>query len=279
MKRVGRLAPPPKAGEGRVGGVCLAGAAIAAGLLIAAGAAGVLCARSPAPRERVIAAYTTSLAHRSPGQVENALRAAHALDGAVVPSGGVFSFNRRVGPWTADRGYRRAPVSYDGEIMLAVGGGVCQVSTTAYGAALLGGMEVLERHRHWWPVSYARPGLDASVAFPSIDLRFRNPLPAAVRVRARRSGERLIVELLSTASTGRCSIETERIAIHPPATVVRREEDLSPGQVLRANRGQAGQEVAVYRVRRTAAGPERTLISVDAYPTLNRIVKIGGSAE
>jgi len=252
------------------------GPALAFGLLLLACAAGVFCARSPAPRQAPVAAYTTSFFGRSAGQIDNAIRAAHALDGAVVPPGGEFSFNKRVGPWTADRGYRRAPVSYDGELTLATGGGVCQLSTTLYGAALLAGMDVLERHRHFWPVSYARPGLDAAVAYPSIDLRFRNPLPAAVKIAARRSGQQLVVELLSTASADRCAIETERLALHPPATLVRREQRLAPGEMLVANRGQPGREVAVYRVRHTAAGkPQRMLISVDTYPTLNRIVKVG----
>jgi len=251
-------------------------AALAAGLLVVVAAAGVLCARQPVSAERVMAAYTTSFAGRSPGQVDNALRAARALDGAVVPAGGVFSFNRRVGPWTADRSYRRAPVSYDGEIILDVGGGICQLSTTLYGAALVGGMEIVERHRHFWPVTYAAPGLDAAVAFPRIDLRFRNPLPAPVRLRARRNGLQLIVELLSTARGQQCTIERRRLAVHAPTTLVRCAERLSPGQVLRCNRGQAGQEVAVYRLRWSGdSGPERTLISVDNYPPLNRIIKIG----
>ena len=265
------LSPPPERGRGLLGG-----AALAAVLLIGVAVAGVLCAGRPTSEERVIAAYTTSLAGRSAGQVDNALRAARALDGAVVPSGGGFSFNRRVGPWSADRGYRRAPVSYDGEIILDVGGGVCQLSTTLYGAALVGGMEIVERHRHFWPVTYAAPGLDAAVAFPRIDLRFRNLLPAAVRLRARRSGQRLVVELLSAARGQRCTIERRRLAVHPAATLVRSDERLSPGQVLRSNRGQAGQEVAVYRLRWAENGqPERTLISVDSYPVLNRIMKIG----
>jgi vancomycin resistance protein YoaR len=254
-------------------------AMLALGLLLAAASAGVLCARRwapAAPAQRVIAAYATSFAGRSPGQIANALRAARALDGAIVPVGGVFSFNRRVGSWTADRGYYRAPVSYDGEIILDVGGGVCQLSTTLYGAALVGGMEIVERHRHFWPVSYAPPGLDAAVAYPRIDLRFRNPLPAPVRLRARREGRRLIVEMLSRARRQRCVIERRRLALHPPATIVQPEERLSPGQALRLNRGQAGQEVAVYRLRWTDdRQPERTLISLDTYPALNRVVKIG----
>jgi vancomycin resistance protein YoaR len=249
---------------------------LAAALLAVAVAGAVLAAGRAAPQERVIAAYTTSLAQRSAGQIENALSAARSLSGAVVPPGETFSFNHRVGPWTADRGYRRAPVSYDGELILATGGGVCQTSTTLYGAALLAGMEIIERHRHFWPVNYARPGLDAAVAHPDIDLRFRNPLTAPVRLRARRSGDRLVVELLSTAGAGRYSVETEQLAVHRPTTTVVPDPRLDPGQVLPATRGQPGREVAVYRVRHRADGTcERTLISRDSYPTLNRVMKVG----
>ena len=253
--------------------------ALAVGLLVCACGAGLLSLRTPPPTDSVIAAYTTSFAARSRGQIENALLAARTLDGTVVPPGGEFSFNRCLGPWTADRGYRRAPVSYDGELTLATGGGVCQLSSTLYVAALLAGMEVLERNRHFWPVSYALPGLDAAVAYPSIDLRFRNPLPAYVALRARGRRDQLIVELVSTASTGSYAIEREELSVSPPLTIVRAEDRLSPGQILRANRGQPGREVAVYRVHHTEGGrTQRTLVSLDAYPTLNRILKVGPDA-
>ena len=249
---------------------------LAAVLLSASAAAGLLCARTRSPEEKVIAAYTTSLANRSAGQIENAVSAVRTLNGAVVRPGEVFSFNRRVGPWTADRGYRRAPVSYDGEITLAVGGGVCQLSTTLYGAALMAGMDIVERHRHFWPVNYAKPGLDAAVAFPAVDLRFRNPLPTLVRIRARRQGDRLIAELLSTTSPGRWEIESERLAVQQPMTLVRPEESLERGRLIRSNRGQPGMQVAVYRLHQTAHRQwERALISVDTYPVLNRVIKIG----
>lgn len=268
----GRLARRPSGGLAPLFALAL--------LAFAAGAA-LLCAPPPDAREQVIASYSTSLQHRSAGQIANALRAARALDGAAIEPHATFSFNRRIGPWTADQGYRRAPVSYDGEITLAVGGGVCQLSTTLYAAALLGGMDLLERHRHFWPVNYARPGLDAAVAYPGIDLRFRNPLPAPVRIRARRSGDRLIVELLSRAragsgpSAGSYSVELERKSVTPPSTLLRMDDHLSPGQIIRANRGQPGCEVAVYRVRNNKDGnSDRALISVDSYPTLNRIIKV-----
>jgi vancomycin resistance protein YoaR len=247
---------------------------LALGLMVAAAAGLLVLPRHAPPQDQVISAYTTGLAHRSPGQVENALAAARSLDGAVVPPGGEFSFNQRVGPWTSDRGYRRAPVSYDGELVLATGGGVCQVSTTLYGAALHGGMEVLERHRHFWPANYARPGMDAAVAFPSIDLRFRNPLDSPVRIQARREGAQLVVELLSTGTPGCYSVEREYLAVHDPETILLHDAGLSPGETLQATRGQPGTEVAVYRVHQHPDGfSERSLISVDSYPTLPRVMK------
>lgn len=269
------VAPSPRAERGKGVRSIILPALLAAVLLSVAAGGALVAMGNAAPQERVVAAYATSLAHRSAGQIENALSAARALSSAVVRPGETFSFNRRVGPWTADRGYRRAPVSYDGELVLATGGGVCQTSTTLYGAALLAGMEIIERHRHFWPVNYARPGLDAAVAHPDIDLRFRNPLPAPVRIRARRSGDRLVVELLSTADADHYSVETEKLAVHAPTTMVVPDARLDPGQVMRATRGQPGTEVAVYRVRSLPDGTsQRTLISRDSYPTLNRVMKV-----
>jgi len=89
------------------------------------------------------------------------------------------------------------------------------------------------------------------------------------------TGNQLIVELRSTSQGEPCSIETEKTAVHPPATLVRLSDHLQPGQVVRSNRDQPGCDVAVYRLRRAATGElERTLISVDSYPTLNTVLKV-----
>jgi hypothetical protein len=93
------------------------------------------------------------------------LRAAAALNGAVIAPGRELSFNHVVASWTPDRGFVLAPVSYDGQLVVDWGGGVCQTSTTLYNAALLAGMEITERHRHFWPPRYAPPGADAAVHF------------------------------------------------------------------------------------------------------------------
>lgn len=157
----------------------------------------VLLARAPvAARPVEIAGYATRLGERSRGQRHNARLAAQALDGTVIAPGAVFSFNRTVQSWSLDAGYVKAPVSFDGDLVPAFGGGVCQVSTTLYNAALLAGLPIVERHPHVFAPRYVPPGRDAAVAFPGIDLRFRNPFAWPLILRARANGDRLDVRLL-----------------------------------------------------------------------------------
>jgi len=130
-----------------------------------------------------MATFRTSFEGRTEGQRLNATKAARALNGTIIPAGSTFSFNQRVGSWTRERGFVRAPVSLGGVLVPSWGGGVCQVSTTLYVAALLAGLEVLERHYHEVAPSYVPKGMDAAVAYWVADLRFRNPFPFPVQIR------------------------------------------------------------------------------------------------
>ena len=186
------------------------------GVLLAAGVAG-LTALPPA--QVVVGSYRTPFDGRSEHQRLNAVRAAQALNGAVVAPGAVLSFNRTVGPWTADRGYLKAPVSFGGEIEPAWGGGVCQTSTTLYNAALLAGLEIVERHRHQWPPQYAPPGRDAAVAQYDIDLRIRNPHPWPVRLEAQVAPESLGVSVLGRRRGPLAAVHTQVRAVLPPDEV------------------------------------------------------------
>jgi vancomycin resistance protein VanW len=170
----------------------LAAFAVGACLLLALGA---VCSRPGTAQTNVLGAYATDLAGRTPHQRYNARRAAAALDGQTIAPGRVFSFNRTVKGWSADRGFLRAPVSYDGVLIDDYGGGVCQTSTTVYNAALLAGLPILERHPHTFAPSYAPAGRDAAVAFPGIDLRVRNPYPWPLVLHVRPEGRMLVCRI------------------------------------------------------------------------------------
>jgi len=110
--------------------------------------------------------------------------AAKAIDGTVVFPGEEFSFNEVVGPRTPDKGYAIAHVYIAGEVRNGYGGGVCQVSTTLYDAALLANLAVTERHNHMFTVSYVPLGMDAAVSYGHADLKFRNNTNYPIRIDA-----------------------------------------------------------------------------------------------
>ncbi len=235
-------------------------------VVLAMGAAGGVSLASKAGTDRPEAKYSTTLQGRSANQRHNALLSASKLNGAVIQPGGTLSFNGRVGTWSRDAGYRRAPVSYNGTLIDAWGGGVCQVSTTLYNAALLAGLEIVERHPHRFAPSYCPPGRDAAVAFSGVDLRVKNVYTTPITVKAGFEGDRLVVALLSPAELSKCRIQTDVRSFAPP-----REQRLDRGgpKARVRNAGKPGWQVATYRVR----DGKREWIATDSYPTMDRIVE------
>lgn len=247
---------------------------IAAGvILLAAGVAfAVSLLIQPAEGTR-LSSYTTSLDGRTRGQRHNARLALRRLDGVTIAPGETFSFNGTVGTWSRDAGYVRAPVSYNGQLITSWGGGVCQTSTTLYNAALLGGMEITERHRHRFAPSYVPPGRDAAVAYSNIDLAFRNPHPWPVQIDARIANGRLLIELYGDgAPTESAAIVQQVSDAIPPAQITHRS-DTQRGRLL--NPGKAGYSVTTWRILRSPEGERKQLVSEDVYPAMARVIAEG----
>ena len=146
-------------------------------------------------REVVLASFTTGVAGRSEAQRNNIALGVARLDGVIVPSRAVFSFNEAVGARVLEAGYERAPALTFRGVRDTPGGGICQLSSTLYNAALLAGLDIIERWPHLRPVASVGPGRDATVEHGRFDLRVRNPHPFAVRLAGRLEGERLVVEI------------------------------------------------------------------------------------
>lgn len=129
----------------------------------------------------------------------NIRRAVCLLDGAVVPPGGEFSFNARMGACTVGHGFVPAPTIVAGELTETPGGGICQVSSTLYNAVLLSGLEIVERHPHSRPPLSVPPGRDAAVFAPNLDLRFRNNTNSRIVVQASISAGRLVCRIVGVS--------------------------------------------------------------------------------
>jgi vancomycin resistance protein YoaR len=119
-------------------------------------------------------------------RIYNISLAASRLHGILIPPGQVFSFNQSVGKITAETGYQKAYIIKEGKTVLDDGGGVCQVSTTLYRAALYSGLPIIERTAHTYRVTFYEPpvGLDATVFDPEPDFKFKNDTPAYILIQS-----------------------------------------------------------------------------------------------
>lgn len=121
-----------------------------------------------------------------------------ALNGHIVQPGETFSYNEVVGERTAEKGYLPAPAYSGNRLTDAIGGGVCQGSTTLYNCVLLADLEVVFRTCHGAKVTYVPPGLDATVNYLTTDFQFRNQYRFPVKILAEVSDGYVKMKLLGT---------------------------------------------------------------------------------
>ncbi len=118
----------------------------------------------------------TSFAGSSASRVQNIVVGAAQFDGLLIAPGETFSFNHYLGEVTAEKGYEESIIIWGNTTRADVGGGLCQVSSTAFRAAFWSGVPIAERYPHAFRVSYYEPpkGLDATIYSPSVDLKWVN---------------------------------------------------------------------------------------------------------
>jgi vancomycin resistance protein YoaR len=183
----------------------------------------------------------TSYPGSVPEKQHNIRLAASRLNGVVVPPGGLFSFNREVGPTTLDAGFQSGwgitTSSNGARTIPSVAGGICQVATTLFHPVFHAGYTIEERHWHlYWIPSYGQPplgmqGLDATVDEDAkLDFKFINPTSDYLLIQARVEGTTLIFGLYGTKPTWTVKIDGPVITNVVPANrePVRQPEPTMP---------------------------------------------------
>lgn len=122
----------------------------------------------------LITGYFTRLVNSPAGRTNNVILSSAKVNGTILQPGDTFSFNKTVGPRTAQIGYHNAKIFAGKKVVTGIGGGVCQTSSTIYNLALDAGMQILERYPHSLKVVYTAPNRDATVTWGGADLKFRN---------------------------------------------------------------------------------------------------------
>lgn len=124
----------------------------------------------------LLAEGTTSFAGSSADRIQNITIGTAQFDGLLIPPGETFSFNHYLGEVTTEKGYVEGIIIWGDTTRADVGGGLCQVASTAYRAAFWAGVPIIERTAHAFRVSYYEPplGMDATIYSPSVDLKWIN---------------------------------------------------------------------------------------------------------
>jgi len=145
--------------------------------------------------EKLIGKGTSNFYGSPKNRINNIKVAASKFNGVLIAPNEVFSFNKTLGNVTAKEGYLPELVIKENKTVPEYGGGICQVSTTMFRAAVYSGLEIIERHAHAFPVSYYNPqGFDATVYQPSPDLKFKNNTGNYILVQTKIQGYNLIFE-------------------------------------------------------------------------------------
>jgi len=131
-----------------------------------------------------LSTFSTEYNKKTKGRANNISIASQSINGKVVNPGETFSYNEAVGPTTKKNGYKLARIFKNGEDAEGYGGGVCQVSSTLYNAALEAGLEITERHPHSKDVKYVEEGMDAATSYGSSDLKFINNQSYPIKIRS-----------------------------------------------------------------------------------------------
>ncbi|MBQ8821104.1 MAG: VanW family protein [Lachnospiraceae bacterium] len=122
-----------------------------------------------------LSSYTTSFKSSGQSRSANVINGCNLIDGTVLYPGEEFSTYESVAPFTEKNGYYMAGSYVSGKVVDSLGGGICQVSTTLYNAALYAELEITERYNHSMIVSYVDPSADAAIAESSgKDFKFVN---------------------------------------------------------------------------------------------------------
>ncbi|MFO0613684.1 MAG: VanW family protein [Polyangiaceae bacterium] len=208
-----------------------------------------------------------------PGRDQNIARATSLLDGILLMPGDEVSYNEEVGPRSIQNGFALAPEIYKGEIRAGVGGGACQVASTLHAAALFGGLEVVERRNHSRPSGYIRAGLDATVSFPVLDLRIKNPFEFPVLLHAKLEKGLLRFEILGHDKPVDVDLATATASVFKYTRKVERSSFLPDGETRVKQRGKNGMSVKrVKTSKKRSDGSVTVEESLDIYPPTQEIV-------
>ncbi|MBR4878614.1 MAG: VanW family protein, partial [Clostridia bacterium] len=197
----------------------------------------------------VLSSQSTSFNGNQVSRTSNIRIAAKDCETVIMP-GEEFSYTEQVGKITREKGYQDALVFSQGEVVDGLGGGVCQVSSTIYMAAMYADMEITVRRNHSFVVSYTPVGQDATFVYGGQDFKFRNNTNFPIKVETAVGKSTITVKIIGTQETPGKSVKviTEILSTNPYEEQHVYDPTLAPNEVKVKNVGYTGYKANTYRI-------------------------------
>ena len=214
-------------------------------------------------------------------RISNVKLSAASINGYVMNTGDVFSYNGVVGKRTAANGYQPAPAYVKGETVDEIGGGICQTSSTLYLACLRGNLEITERHAHRYIPAYIAAGMDATVSWGGPDYKFTNDTDYPIKIITSYEGGYLTVKVLGTNVTGiTARMTNEKLSTTDFQVVYEDDPTLTPGTEQVKTTPYTGSKWKTYRHLYDANGKliSTTYEDTSDYKARNKVILKGPAA-
>lgn len=225
-----------------------------------------------------LSSYTTKFDANNVNRSTNLRIATKTINNTVVMPGAIYSMNKALGPRTEAKGYKDASVIVGTENTNALAGGICQVTTTVYNAALMAGMEITERKPHGIAVVYAPIGMDATIYSSSIDLKFKNTSKYPIYISSTIGTNTLTVKIYGVDEhPGRTiKITSEILETIKPQTEYVNDSTLPEGKTEVKQEGVTGYRSITYKkVYQNGSLVSTEVLSRDSYKKANLIIRVG----
>ncbi len=211
-------------------------------------------------------------------RISNVKLSASSINGYVMNTGDVFSYNGVVGKRTAANGYQPAPAYVKGETVDEIGGGICQTSSTLYLACLRGNLEITERYAHRYIPAYIAAGMDATVSWGGPDYKFTNDTDYPIKIVTSYEGGYLTVKVLGTNATGiTAKMTNEKLSTTDFQVVYEDDPTLAPGTEKVKTTPYTGSKWKTYRNLYDANGKliSSTYEDTSDYKARNKVILKG----
>lgn len=223
---------------------------------------------------------TSDFSNSDANRASNVKLAAKMLNGTIVMPGETFSFNKTMGDCgLASRGFKSAAVFKNGKVVKEIGGGVCQLSSSLYVAALYANMGIVARSQHALPVGYVPVSLDATVYYPYTDFKFKNTRNYPIKISATTTtNRRLVVTIYGTKEDVEYDVKLTSWVTEYISPKVQKQNDSSilEGKTKTIQKGANGYKSVAYKtVSLKGKVISKTLLSSDSYGATPTIIAVG----